>query len=154
TRTGDLLGTLRYMSPEQVQSHRVVVDQRTDIYSLGVTLYELFTLRPVFEGRDRQQLLHQILNDDPRPPRRIDPSIPRDLETIVLKAMSKEPGARYASAQALADDLGRFLGDKPILARRPTPMERLGRWSRRHRTAVTTAVIVLMLSLVIGSVLL
>src|SRR5206468_2968600 len=109
TRTGDVLGTLRYMSPEQALARRVVIDHRTDIYSLGVTLYELLTLRPAFDGRDRQELLRQLAHEEPPAPRRLDPAIPRDLETIVLKAMSKEVAGRYATAQELADDLRRFL---------------------------------------------
>src|SRR5262249_3517278 len=80
TATGDLLGTLRYMSPEQALAKRVVIDHRTDVYSLGATLYELLTLRPVFEGRDRQELLRQIAEQEPTPPRRVNPAIPRDLE--------------------------------------------------------------------------
>ena len=120
TLTGDLLGTLRYMSPEQALGRRELVDHRTDIYSLGVTLYELLTLQPAFGGRDRQELLRQIAHEEPAPPRRLNPAIPRDLETIVLKAMAKEPESRYATAQELADDLRRFLEHKPIQARRPT----------------------------------
>jgi serine/threonine protein kinase/tetratricopeptide (TPR) repeat protein len=147
TQTGDLLGTLRYMSPEQARADRVL-DPRADVYSLGVTLYELLTLIPAFECSEREELLRKITLEDPVLPRKIDPSIPRDLETIVLKAMSKEPEARYASALALADDLQRFLDDRPILARRPGPRERIGRWARRHKTAVATAAVVLILTVV------
>jgi serine/threonine protein kinase/Flp pilus assembly protein TadD len=154
TGTGDTPGTLRYMSPEQTQARRGVVDQRTDIYSLGATLYELATLRPVFDGRDRQELLHQITFDEPVPPRRHDPSIPRDLETILLKALSKDPASRYATAQEMADDLGRFLDDKPVQARRPTPLEHAAKWTRRHRVAVTTAVVVALLAAAVGTTLL
>src|ERR671936_1384527 len=91
TMTGDLVGTLRYMSPEQALAQRVVIDHRTDIYSLGVTLYELLTLEPAYPGQDRQELLRQIAFEDPCPPRRINKSIPHELETIVLKAMEKNP---------------------------------------------------------------
>ena len=94
TRTGDLLGTLRYMAPELLRGPRMVYDPRSDIYSLGATLYELLTLRPVFDGRERQVLVRQIVLDDPIAPRRLDASIPRDLETIVLKALEKEPDRR------------------------------------------------------------
>src|SRR6266700_4047128 len=105
TRTGDLLGTLRYMSPEQAAGQGVALDPRTDIYSLGATLYELLTLRPMFDGEDHQRLLHQILNDEPRPPRAFDRTVPAELETIVLKAVAKNPAERYASAREFADDL-------------------------------------------------
>ena len=136
TRSGDLVGTLRYMSPEQALARRGVVDQRTDIYALGLTLYEMLTLRPAFDGRDHSDLLRQIAQEEPVPPRRLDPAIPRDLETIVMKASCKEPTGRYATAQELADDLARFLDDRPILARRPTVLERTMRWARRHRQIV------------------
>jgi serine/threonine protein kinase len=145
TQTGDLLGTVRYMSPEQALARRGVVDHRTDLYSLGVTLYELLTLEPACPGRDRQEILHQIAFEEPRPPRRFNPAIPADLETIVLKAMAKGVEERYATAQELAEDLRRFLECKPILARRPTPLERTAKWARRHKGMVLTAVVVLLL---------
>jgi hypothetical protein len=140
TLTGDLVGTLRYMSPEQALGGRAVIDQRTDVYSLGVTLYELLTLRPPFAGTDRQQLLHQIAAEDPRPPRAVDRTIPVELETIVLKATAKSPADRYATAQEMADDLGRFLEDKPIRARRPSLADKARKWARRHRHIVASAV--------------
>ena len=146
TITGDLLGTLRYMSPEQASGKRVLIDGRTDIYSLGVTLYELMTLQPAFGGRDRQELLRQIADEDPQSPRKLDGSIPRELETIILKAMAKEPIGRYQSAQELADDLRRFLEHKPIRAKRPTLSERVAKWSRRHRLVVAWAGVILMLA--------
>jgi WD40 repeat protein/serine/threonine protein kinase len=148
TLTGDLLGTLRYMSPEQALGKRVLVDHRADIYSLGVTLYELLTLGPAFDGRDRQEVLQQIAFHEPRPPRRVNRAIPVELETIVLKAMAKEPEGRYVTAQALADDLRRFLDDKPILARRPTLRERGRKWVRRHKPVVVAAAVVLVMALV------
>jgi hypothetical protein len=89
TLTGDLLGTLRYMSPEQALAQRVIVDHRTDIYSLGVTLYELLTLQPAFDGKDRQEILRQIAWEEPKAPRKVNRAIPAELETIVLKAMEK-----------------------------------------------------------------
>src|SRR5262249_38286653 len=95
TMTGDLVGTLRYMSPEQALAKRVVVDHRTDVYSLGATLYELLTLAPVFGGTDRQELLRQIAFEEPRPLRRLKRTIPAELETIVLKALEKNPAERY-----------------------------------------------------------
>jgi len=136
TMTGDIVGTLRYMSPEQASGDRRVLDAHTDIYSLGVTLYELVTLRPAFPGEDRQRLLQQIANDDPPPPRDVNPLIPRDLETIVLKAMAKEPSQRYAVAQEFADDLQHFLADEPIRARRPSLADRATKWALRHRPLV------------------
>jgi serine/threonine protein kinase len=141
TLTGDLLGTLRYMSPEQASARPAAVDHRTDIYSLGVTLYELLTLQPAFTGRDRQELLRQIEFDDPRPPRQVNRFLPVELETIIGKAIEKEPSQRYASAQELADDLGRFLRDEPIRARRPTWAQRLRKWARRHQGAVVTGMV-------------
>jgi serine/threonine protein kinase/WD40 repeat protein len=140
TMTGDLLGTLRYMSPEQALAQRIVVDYRTDIYSLGATLYELLTLLPAFDGRDRQDVLRQIASEEPRPPRRIDPAVPRELETIVQKAMTKEPSGRYATAQDLAADLRRFLADQPIRAKPPTMLERITKWARRHQAATAAAI--------------
>jgi serine/threonine protein kinase len=132
TITGDLVGTLRYMSPEQALGRRGIIDHRTDIYSLGVTLYELLTLRPAFTDDDRQDLLRQIGDEEPLSSRRLNAAIPRELETIILKAMAKEPGSRYATAQEQADDLRRFLESKPIRARRPGLLDRAVKWSRRH----------------------
>jgi eukaryotic-like serine/threonine-protein kinase len=145
TRTGDVIGTLRYMSPEQVRGDRAAVDARTDLYALGVTLYELLTLRAAFNGQNRNELVRRILDEDPVAPRRVNSSVPKDLETIVRKAIEKEPSARYRTARALADDLRRFLDDQPIHAKRPAVLDRLVKWSRRHRTAViasTTALVV------------
>jgi tetratricopeptide (TPR) repeat protein len=151
TMTGDLLGTLRYMSPEQALAQRGLIDQRTDIYSLGVTLYELLTLEPALEGQDRQELLHKIAFEEPRPPRQINKGIPRELENIVGKAMAKEPGERYATAQELADDLDHFLRDEPIRARRPTLLQRGRKFVRRHPGATATAGAALALILVLTS---
>jgi serine/threonine protein kinase len=150
TMTGDLVGTLRYMSPEQALAKRVLVDHRTDIYSLGATLYELVTLEPVFDGSERQELLRQIAFEEPRPPHRLNAAVPRELETILLKALEKNPAERYATAQELADDLRRFLDDKPIRARRPTLWFRARKWSRRHRGVVTAAITSAMLALTVG----
>src|SRR4029450_1802828 len=99
TMTGDLLGTRRYMRPEQALAQRVMIDHRTDIYSLGITLYELLTLEPAFPGQDRQELLRQIAFEEPTAPRRLNKAIPAELETIVLKAMAKNPAERYATTQ-------------------------------------------------------
>ncbi len=138
TLTGDVVGTLRYMSPEQANGE-AIVDARTDVYSLGVTLYELLTRRHAHPGDDRQTLLRHIAGEDPIAPRRIDPAVPVDLETIVLSAMAKARDERYASAWALAEDLERFLTGKPTLARRPTLTDRAVKWARRHRSLVTLA---------------
>jgi eukaryotic-like serine/threonine-protein kinase len=146
TQTGDIVGTLRYMSPEQASGQRVLLDHRTDIYALGATLYELATLEPIFPGQNRQELLHRIINDEPRPPRALDDTVPVELETIILKAISKSPSDRYASALDLADDLRRYLEDKPILAKRPSLVERVRKWSRRHPEWVAAGVFLLLLS--------
>jgi tetratricopeptide (TPR) repeat protein len=148
TLTGDLVGTLRYMSPEQALAQRVGVDHRTDVYSLGATLYELLTLEPVFAGRDRQELLRQIALDEPRLPRRLNRAIPADLETIVLRALEKGPAQRYATAQELADDLERWLKDEPIRARPPSLFVRARKWGRRHPSVAWSAVVGLAVALV------
>jgi eukaryotic-like serine/threonine-protein kinase len=150
TLTGDLVGTLRYMSPEQALAKRVVVDHRTDVYALGATLYELLTLRPAFPGTDRQELLRQIAFEEPVRPRRLAKGAPAELETIVLKALEKSPADRYATAKELADDLRRFLDDRPIRARRPSLRQVAGRWARRHRAAVWAAAAVLLAAAVLG----
>lgn len=152
SRTGELLGTVRYMSPEQVRGRPGTVDHRTDIYSLGATLYELLTLRPPFDRDERQHLLRQILEDEPTPPRRLDRAIPDDLATIVMKAMAKAPEDRYPTAQDLADDLRRFLEVRPIRARRPTFIQKAAKWSRRHQPIVWSAAAVLALAVVALSV--
>ena len=132
TITGDLLGTLRYMSPEQALAKRGYLDHRTDIYSLGATLYELVTLRPAIDGQDRQEVLRKIAQDEPTPPRRLNPAIPRELETILLKAMNKEPESRYATAQELADDLRAVPGAQADQGQAADAWERAAKWSRRH----------------------
>jgi serine/threonine protein kinase/Flp pilus assembly protein TadD len=154
TLTGDLMGTLRYMSPEQALAWPGGADHRSDVYSLGVTLYELLTLEPAFGGLDRQELLRQIAFEEPRPPRRVNRKVPAELETIVLKAMAKAPGERYATAGELADDLRRFLADEPIRARRPTAVQRARKWARRHRAVVGAAAAALLAALAVlaGSV--
>jgi hypothetical protein len=145
TRTGDLLGTLRYMSPEQAAGQGAPLDPRTDIYSLGATLYEMLTLEPLFGGGDHARLLRQILYEEPRPLRAVERSVPEELETIILKAVSKSPSDRYATAQEFADDLHRFLEYQPIRARRPTVAQRLRKWARRHPSVVVASVVLLVL---------
>jgi serine/threonine protein kinase len=152
TMSGDVLGTLRYMSPEQALAQRPLVDHRTDVYSLGATLYELLTLKAAFPETDRRELLRQIADEDPRKPQSLNRSIPAELETIVIKAMQKEPDGRYLTAQDLADDLQRFLDHKPIAARPPSFAERSVKWARRHVVAVTAALVVFIIcSLVLGA---
>jgi serine/threonine protein kinase/Flp pilus assembly protein TadD len=146
TMTGDVVGTLRYMSPEQALARRASVDHRTDIYSLGVTLYELLTLEVAFPGRDREEVLRRIAFEEPPAPRHQNQAIPKELDTIILKAMEKSPEARYATAQELADDLRRFLEDKPIRAKRPTLVQRAAKWGRRHKAAMRAALVVLLLA--------
>lgn len=140
TRTGAMVGTLQYMAPEQVDAARGIVDQRTDLYGLGATLYEALTRRPLFATQDRGQLIAAILNDDPPPPRRISPGIPFDLETITLKLLAKAPADRYPSAAAAVDDMRAFLDDKPIAARRPSWVQRGEKWLARHRGVALTVV--------------
>jgi serine/threonine protein kinase len=132
THSGVLVGTPRYMSPEQAEAAKRPVDHRTDVYSLGATLYELLTRRPAFTGRTPQEVVTEILARDPVPPRRLNRAVPRDLETIILKAMAKRPEDRYQTADNLADDLRRFLELEPIRARRVGPLGRAARWCRRN----------------------
>ena len=129
TQSGDILGTLRYMAPERFRGEG---DARADVYALGLTLYELLTLGPGFDSSDRLKLIEQIKTEEPPKPRSVDARIPRDLETIVLKAIEKDPRARYQSAQAMGEDLGRFLADEPIKARQVSATERYWRWARRN----------------------
>jgi serine/threonine protein kinase/Flp pilus assembly protein TadD len=148
TEMGDIVGTLRYMAPERFRGRS---DPRSDVYSLGMTLYELLTLRPAFEAPDRAQLFMRVTRETPPRPRRLDPLIPRDLETIVLKAIAMESGDRYATAEALAEDLRRFLSDRPIRARRIWPVEHVWRWCRRNRAVASLmACVLVMLMLGLG----
>ncbi len=123
TGPGDILGTFRYMAPERFKGHS---DPRSDVYALGITLYELLVLRPAFQGCDRATLMAEITSDEPPRPRALDRRIPRDLETIVTKAIAKDPARRYQTAAELADDLGRFLENRPIEARRAQPRSGCG----------------------------
>ena len=129
THTGDILGTLRYMPPEAFEGRS---DARGDIYALGLTLYEMLTLRPAFDEKDRHKLIKHVTTAEPTALDKVNPKIPRDLVTIVHKAIDREPGRRYATADDLASDLQRFLDDEPILARRQTQLERYVRWARHN----------------------
>jgi serine/threonine protein kinase len=146
TRTGDIVGTIRYMAPERFEGESL---PQGDVYALGMTLYEMLTLRPAFGDSNRARLIQRILHEEPATPRRFDPRIPRDLETVVLKAIAHDPGRRYATAEEMAEDLRRFLADRPVRARRSWLPERLWRWCRRNpAVASLTAVIGLLLLLV------
>jgi serine/threonine protein kinase/WD40 repeat protein len=136
TQSGDILGTARYMAPERFRGEG---NARADVYALGLTLYELLTLRPAFDSADRLRLIDQIKNATPPRPRALDPHVPRDLETVVLKAIDRDQNGRYATADALAEDLRRFLDDEPILARRTSVSERAWRWCRRRPGLVMSA---------------
>jgi eukaryotic-like serine/threonine-protein kinase len=151
TMTGDILGTLRYMSPEQALAKRVVVDHRSDIYSLGITLYELLTLRPAYAGDDRQELLRQIAFEEPKKLRQVNGRASQDFETIILKAIEKNPADRYATAQGLADDLRALLENQPIKAEPPSLWDRTKKWSRRHRALVNASAVIVLL-LTVGSI--
>ncbi len=135
--TGALLGTPRYMSPEQATASTKRVDHRSDLFSLGATLYELLLAKPAFSGDSPHDVIQHILSDEPAALRTMDPSIPRDLETIVMKCLAKDPQARYDSANDLADDLRAFLDGRSIKARRANPVERATRWVKQNRRSAT-----------------
>jgi WD40 repeat protein/serine/threonine protein kinase len=148
TLTGDLLGTLRYMSPEQALGRLSAIGPRSDVYSLGATLYELLVSRPVFAGDDRGELLRQVAFEQPVALRKLDPRLPCDLETIAHKALEKSPDDRYAAAGEMAADLRRFLRGEPIRAKPPTLAERATKWCLRHRRVAVTASALLLLAVV------
>jgi tetratricopeptide (TPR) repeat protein len=148
TATGDLLGTPAYMSPEQAMAKRITLDHRTDIYSLGATLYETLTLKPPFSAKDLPGLCTQILSKDPPSLRKRDGRIPRDLETIVLKSMEKDRDRRYASAADMARDLRRFADGLAVQARRAGPIERAWRRIKRHKVRSSLAAAALLMAAV------
>jgi WD40 repeat protein len=150
THTGDIVGTIRYMAPERFSGHS---DARADVYALGLTLYELLTLKPAYTERDRAKLMQQVLHEDPLSLRRVNSSIPRDLETIIHKAMAREPESRYQTPHALAEDLERYVEDRPIRARRTSTRESFWRWCRRNPViaGLTGLVALLLLSFALGA---
>jgi WD40 repeat protein len=154
TMTGDVLGTLRYMAPEQALAKHGLVDHRADVYSLGATLYELLALRPAVEGKDREEVLRTIAFEEPPPLRAVVGAAPADLETILRKALARDPQERYGTAQELADDLRRFLDDRPIRARPPSLVQGARKWVRRHRAMVRAAALTLAATLAVGAALL
>lgn len=151
TRTGDVVGTLRYLAPERI---RGVSNFSGDVYALGATLYELITLRPMIRASDPGQALNEILTRAPIPPRRLDPQIPVDLETIILKAVAKDSDERYLSAAEFADDLQRFCEGRSVLARPVSPVTRTWRWSKRNPLLAGSfaALLLLMVATTVGSI--
>jgi WD40 repeat protein/serine/threonine protein kinase len=147
TLTGDVVGTLRYMAPERFSG---LGDLRSDVYSLGLTLYELLALRPAFDEADRNKLVKQVLHDEPVRPRKLNPAVPRDLETVVLKAIARDPAHRYQTPAEMAEDLKRFVEDRPVRARRISGAERLWRWCRRN-PVVTGMAAAVVLALAAGT---
>lgn len=152
TVTGDVMGTLRYMSPEQGRGQNEFVDGRSDVYSLGVTLYEMLTLQPIFPECGRNELLQKQALEDPLAPRQVNKAIPADLELIVLKAIAKDPLDRYTTAQEFADDLQRYLENKPVLARKPTLARRIVKWGQRHRTLAVSFMMALVAGIVSAAI--
>ncbi|MHC5038902.1 MAG: protein kinase domain-containing protein [Planctomycetota bacterium] len=151
TRSGMTLGTPAYMPPEQAEGHLDAIDERSDVYSLGATLYEMLVLQPPFEGKSVGDLVRKILFHEPVPPRKINRQLDKDLETICLKCLEKEPSKRYGKAADLAQDLGRFLEGAPIHARPASFLEKLVKRARRNK-GVTIAVLVIFLLLCGGGV--
>ncbi|MEZ0229700.1 MAG: protein kinase [Planctomycetota bacterium] len=152
TRTGELVGTPAYMAPEQLGEERAAIERRTDVYALGAVLYECLTGEPPFKSDSTPSLLRMVLVDDPVDPRRKVPAVPRDLAVIALKCLAKEPAARYPSARAVAEELGRFLDGEAIHARPSSAFERFARRLRRNRAAALAAALVTLL--VVGGVVL
>ncbi len=148
TATGEVIGTPTYMAPEQAQGHSDAIGPACDVYALGAVLYEALTGRPPFKGHTVLETLRQVISDEPAEPRRVKADVPRDLEAICLKCLEKNPARRYASAEALADDLQRFLEGRPVTARRVSRLNRAGRWARRHPAWIAVATLVAVTSAV------
>jgi len=146
TMTGSIVGTLRYISPEQAMARRMRVDHRTDVYSLGATMYELLCFVPAFPGTDDKEVLGAIITRDPTLPRKILPHVPAELETICMKAMEKSPDSRYQTARALAEDLHRYIHDMPIVAKRPSLARRGSRFVKRRKALVIGVAAAILLS--------
>jgi WD40 repeat protein/serine/threonine protein kinase len=153
TQTGAILGTPSYMSPEQARSGKEPVGRPTDVYALGAILYELLTGRPPFRAASPLDTIMLVVSEEPVPPSRLTPKLPRDLETICLRCLAKEPRKRYASANDLAEDLSRFLSGQPVHARPVGRVERSWRWCRRNPVlaCLTGAVVGLLVALSVGS---
>lgn len=148
TNTGDIIGTLRYMAPEMFSGN---ADVRSEVYAVGLTLYEMLTLRAAFDEKDRHRLIKQVTSGEPRRVERLNSKVPRDLAIIVNKAIEVDPSHRYQTAGELADDLQRFINDEPIKARRTSALERLQRWAR-HNTTVAASLLAVLLLLVVVAV--
>src|SRR5262249_23135344 len=149
TKTGNLMGTPGYMAPEQAMGHPSGIGPPADVYALGAILYEMLTGRPPFRSDNVMEVLQQVLTQDPLPPNRLQPKLPRDLQVICLKCLQKDPKKRYASAEELADDLQRFLAGDPILARAASGLERFWRSVKRRprETALVAACVVVGIAL-------
>ena len=156
TMTGSLVGTLRYMSPEQAMAKRMKLDHRTDLYSLGATMYELLCFQHAFPGTDEQEILGAIITRDPVAPRKIVASVPHELETICLSLLEKSPDTRYATARALGEDLRRYISDMPIIKKRPGPLRRVRKFILRHKAGLiaSLSIIGLVATVLLGSSLL
>ena len=149
SQSRELVGTLRYMAPERFQG---TSERRGDVYSLGASLYELLALRPPFEETDQIRLIERIRNDPPQPPRQLDRNIPRDLETVVLKALTKDPHDRFGSAGDLAEELRRFVEGRPIRSRPVSSVERLWRWCKREPRLAGASIAAALLMIVLAGV--